>query len=289
MSAADMRSTVLVLVAGLAGALLSAPAAAQVPPQRPSGGSDPPLPPMPAPQPVAGTPPAVYTPGPSQPVDVAPPPSGMATRPTQTAEPKADPAPPPAEGPTPPAGVAVDKPRRRAWGEGTTLLSRDGKVGVYIAPTFTIAGIHRSPGLMLGADFAVILGERFAIGAAGKALVTPLAAERSDGRTFNLRTQYAGITLGVALVRVKFFSLQLGALVGGGRACLNDERLDRCVNRAAMFVAEPELGVSFALTKVLRLVLSGGYRVAVAQAWSGPSNRLLSGLSGTLALRLGRF
>ncbi|HEY8376153.1 MAG TPA: hypothetical protein VIK91_06675, partial [Nannocystis sp.] len=63
----------------------------------------------------------------------------------------------------------------------------------------------------------------------------------------------------------------------------------RCVNRAAMFVAEPELGVSFSLTRVLRLALSGGYRVAVAQPWSGPGDRVLSGVVGTLALRLGKF
>ncbi|MCY1005603.1 hypothetical protein OV079_08480 [Nannocystis pusilla] len=56
-----------------------------------------------------------------------------------------------------------------------------------------------------------------------------------------------------------------------------------------MFVAEPELGLSFALTRVLRLVLSGGYRFAVAQPWSGPSDRILSGLTGTLGLRLGKF
>ncbi len=185
-------------------------------------------------------------------------------------------------------GVAAPQ-RRRAWGDSSTLLNRDAKVGVYIAPLFKLAGINRLPGLMLGADFGVLIGERFVIGAAASALVTPLPAQRNDGRTFNLRTQYAGITLGVAVVRVKFFSLNLGTLVGGGRACLNDERLDRCVNRAAMFIAEPELGLSFAVTKVLRVVLSGGYRVAVAQAWSGPRDRLLSGLTGTLALRLGKF
>jgi hypothetical protein len=160
---------------------------------------------------------------------------------------------------------------------------------VYIAPTFKLTSINRLPSLMLGADFAVLIAERFAIGAAGSAIATPLPAMRSDGRTFNMRMQYAGVTLGVALVRVKFFSLSLGALIGGGRVCLNDERLDRCVNRAAMFVAEPELGFSFALTKVLRLVLSGGYRVAYAQAWSGPADRHLGGFTGTLALRLGRF
>jgi len=185
-------------------------------------------------------------------------------------------------------GVAAPQPRR-AWGEGSTLLTRDAKVGVYIAPTFKLAGVNRLPSLMLGADFAVLIAERFAIGAAGSALVTPLPALRNDGRTFNLRTQYAGVTLGVALVRVKFFSLGVGALVGGGRVCLNDERLDRCVNRAAMFVAEPELGFSFALTRVLRLVLSGGYRFVAVQAWSGPSDRLLGGFTGTLAFRLGKF
>ena len=175
------------------------------------------------------------------------------------------------------------------WTEGQPLIVRDSKVGAYIAPNFKLTGFGRSPGLMLGADFAVIVNERFMFGAAGHALATPLPAQRSDDRTFHMRTQYAGVTLAVALLQVRFFSLQIGALIGGGRVCLNDERLDRCVNRAAMFVAEPELGLSFALTRVLRLVLSGGYRFAVAQPWSGPSDRILSGLTGTLGVRLGKF
>lgn len=196
---------------------------------------------------------------------------------------------PPPPNPADTADTAEAPRRRRAWGEGSTLLARDAKLGVYLGPTFKLTDINRRPALMLGAEFAVIIGERFSIGAAGSALATPLPATRSDGRTFNMRMQYAGLTLGVALVRVKFFSLGVGALVGGGRACLNDERLDRCVNKAGMFVVEPELGMSFALTKVLRLSLSGGYRVVFAQAWSGPADTLLRGFTGTLGFRLGRF
>lgn len=308
----------LVLSLSASGALAGASvAAAQVPPARPSSESS--FPPMPAARPVDGRPPdlgssassaypgptPVY-PGATAPTTASAPaasvPGGQpeaATPPPVTGARVGDKPEPGAAGSNAPGlnagpdpkdryGVAAPQPRR-AWGEGSTLLTRDAKVGVYIAPTFKLAGINRAPSLMLGADFAVLLAERFSIGAAGSALVTPLAAMRSDGRTFNLRTQYAGITLGVALVRVKFFSLAIGTLVGGGRVCLNDERLDRCVNRAAMFVAEPELGLSFALTRVLRLVVSGGYRFAVVQAWSGPSDRLLGGFTGTLAFRLGKF
>lgn len=275
----------LALVVALAVAAAANPAAAQMPVKSPGSAPDA-LPPMSAPQPVSMTPPDVRAVGSS---------------PNATGAPVAVPGPvyvaPPAAPPTmntaPPEGPAstdiAASPRRRAWGEGTTLINRDAKVGMYFAPTFTLAGVNRLPGFMLGADFGVLLGERFSVGVAGKVLVTPLAAQRNDGRTFNLRLPYAGVTLGVALVRVKFFSIGVQTLLGGGRVCLNDERLDRCVNRAAMFVAEPELGLQFAVTKFLRLVLSGGYRVVVAQGWSGPANGRLGGFSGTLSLRLGKF
>lgn len=272
--------------------LLPTVAAAQVP-ARPSSESS--LPPLPPPRPVDGRPPDLGVPASSAYVGPTPaypgptytaPATGAAAPATGV---RVDDKPGSATGnPSDRYGVAAPQPKR-LWGEGSTLLTRDAKVGVYVAPIFKLAGINRLPSLMLGADFAVLLAERFSIGASGSALVTPLPALRNDGRTFNLRTQYAGVTLGVALVRVKFFSLAIGALVGGGRACLNDERLDRCVNRAAMFVAEPELGLSFAITRVLRLVISGGYRVAVVQAWSGPSDHLLGGFTGTMAFRLGKF
>lgn len=259
----------------------------QAPPApRPGGGGEG-LAPMPSPPPVQATPPDL-----SQPASVPawqPPASATSPGPLPAATGPSGPA-PSAMSPKPDgAAVASDRPQRRLWSEGQPLIGRDSKIGAYIAPTFKLTGFGRTPGLMLGADFALIINERFMIGAAGTALVTPLPAQRADGRTFNMRTQYAGVTLAVALLQVRFFSLQIGGLVGGGRVCLNDERLDRCVNRAAMFVGEPELGMSFALTRVLRLVLSGGYRVAIAQPWSGPNNRILGGLTGTIALRLGKF
>ncbi|MBZ5710327.1 hypothetical protein [Nannocystis pusilla] len=285
-----MAPRVLALLAALA--LLSAPASAsaarsaQAPPNphtSSSGSAE--LAPMPQPAPIQATPPDL-----TQPASV---PAWQPPAPTSVA----GPAGPAVTGPSGPAPATMSsKPAAQSgpkrgplWTEGKPLIGRDSKVGAYIAPTFKLTGFGRSPGLMLGADFAVIVNERFMFGAAGSALATPLPAQRSDGRTFNMRTQYAGVTLAVALLQVRFFSLQVGALIGGGRVCLNDERLDRCVNRAAMFVAEPELGMSFALTRVLRLVLSGGYRFAVAQPWSGPSDRILGGLTGTLALRLGKF
>lgn len=280
-----MAPRVLPVLAALA--LLSAPASATAGVQAPpsphvssSGSAD--LAPMPATQPIQGNPPDLTQPA-SVPAWQPPPPDVAAPAVPATAGPApATMAPKPAE----PKGGPKRGP---LWTEGKPLIGGGSKVGAYIAPTFKLTGFGRSPGLMLGADFAVIVNERFMFGAAGTALATPLPAQRSDDRTFNMRTQYAGVTLAVALLQVRFFSLQIGALIGGGRVCLNDERLDRCVNRAAMFVAEPELGLSFALTRVLRLVLSGGYRFAVAQPWSGPSDRILSGLTGTLGLRLGKF
>ena len=313
------RATVLARVTSASTLLLgltlaAAPAAAQIPPTRTATESS--LAPMPTPPPIHSTPPdlrgsssvaAPYTRAPPShaPGDASSTPPGPASAPAagnSTPAGGGGPAPdsqperaldPRSSGLAVTADNPADGPdgprRRRLWGEGSTLLPRDARVGIYIAPAFKVSGVLRRPALMLGADFAVIIGERFAIGAAGFALATPLPAARNDGRTFNMRMQYAGLTLGVALVRVKFFKLGVRALVGGGRVCLNDERIDRCVNRAALFVTEPELGVSFALTRSLQLALSGGYRVAVAQAWSGPSDALLRGFTGTLALRLGRF
>jgi len=272
---------------GVALLLAAGPASAQIPPTRTSSESS--MAPMPTPQPIPTAPPDLGGLGsasqPAPPViqPVYSPPAPASTIAVGPVDPAVT-APP-----RNPADTAEAPRRRKAWGEGSTLLARDAKLGVYFGPTFKLTDINRRPALMLGAEFAVIIGERFSIGAAGSALTTPLPATRSDGRTFNMRMQYAGLTLAVALVRVKFFSLGVGALVGGGRVCLNDERLDRCVNKAGMFVAEPELGMSFALTKVLRLSLSGGYRVAFAQAWSGPADTLLRGFTGTLGVRLGRF
>lgn len=281
-----------VLAAALAALALVPPAsaAAPIPPTRTDETSG--VPPMPTPPPVQTTPPDTTRPA-SVPAWQPTPDTGAVTPPVSTA-PGPVTARPPAPAPevmstAPATSATTDRPPRRLWSDDSPLFGQNSRVGAYIAPNFKVTGFGRAPGLLLGADFAVSINERFFFGAAGSALVTPLAAQRSDGRTFNLRIQYAGVTLAIALLRVRFFSLAVGSLIGGGRACMNDERLDRCVNRAAMFIAEPELSFSFSLTKALRLVLSGGYRVVVTQPWSGPSNRMLGGPTGMLSLRLGKF
>lgn len=278
-----------VLAAALAALALVLPttAAAQIPPTRTDETSG--VPPMPTPPPVQTTPPDVSRPG-SVPAWQPAPDTGAVVPPVTTSPSAVTTRPPgPEVMSTGPAAAPTDQPPRKLWSEDSPLFGQNSRVGAYIAPNFKVTGFGRAPGLLLGADFAVSINDRFYFGAAGSALVTPLPAQRSDGRTFNLRIQYAGVTLAIALLRVRFFSLAVGALIGGGRACMNDERLDRCVNRAAMFIAEPELGFSFSLTKSLRLVLSGGYRVVVTQPWSGPDNRTLGGPTGMLSLRLGKF
>jgi hypothetical protein len=276
-----------VLTAALAALALVLPtsAAAQIPPTRTDETSG--VPPMPTPPPVQTTPPDVTRPASVQ--AWQPPPDTGTTSVTSTPSGVAARPPAPEVMSTGPAAAPTDRPTRKLWSEDSPLFGQNSRVGAYIAPNFKVTGFGRAPGLLLGADFAVSINDRFYFGAAGSALVTPLPAQRSDGRTFNLRIQYAGVTLAIALLRVRFFSLAVGSLIGGGRACMNDERLDRCVNRAAMFIAEPELSLSFSLTKALRLVLSGGYRVVVTQPWSGPNNRMLGGPTGMLSLRLGKF
>jgi hypothetical protein len=106
---------------------------------------------------------------------------------------------------------------------------------------------------------------------------------------------YVGATSGITLWRPGRFELAREGLVGVGSARLSERDADdfpesgSCVDRVAMFVAEPTVAPYVHTGQHFRLGLKGGYRLVTHQAWRSPAHFDLSGGFGGLELQWGRL
>ncbi len=186
--------------------------------------------------------------------------------------------------------VAAGRRRRGAGRDGRDTLFGDGDEGFGFHFDVSLKGtaVDRKAGLMMGTGFGAIIADRLELGLRWNWLVTPQFTEIGV-RRLNFDFNYGGFHLGVFAVRRGFFRLMVGGVVGGGSACLDDERLDRCYAKASLFAGEPELTAIFSVLKFMRITLGGGYRFVQPQRWSGPTGSELGGPTGTFAIQLGAF
>jgi hypothetical protein len=205
------------------------------------------------------------------------------------------PVPPPSANYTPPPNdTLVAAARRRRGGKGrggerATLFGEGGEgFGLHFDLSLKTTAVDNRAGLMMGGTFAPIIADRLQLGLTWHWLVTPQFANLGP-RRFNLEYNYGGFQMGVFVVRRGFFRLMIGGVVGGGSACIDDERLNECYSKASLFAGEPEVTAIFSLLKFMRISIGGGYRFVVPQRWSGPSGQELGGPTGTIALQLGAF
>jgi len=257
------------------------------PPSQPSvPAMEPPATGQPAPQDTQ-TPP-VSAPASNEPSQQA---SATWTAPEDTADGSTS-SPPPTVDDGPPANdtlVAAARRERRGGGERATLFG-DGEdgFGLHFDLSLKTTAVDNRAGLMMGTTIAPIIADRLQLGLTWHWLVTPQFTNLGP-RRFNLEYNYGGFQMGVFVVRRGFFRLMIGGVVGGGSACLDDERLNECYSKASLFAGEPEVTAIFSLLKFMRISIGGGYRFVVPQRWSGPSGQELGGPTGTIALQLGAF
>jgi hypothetical protein len=201
-------------------------------------------------------------------------------------------APPPSAAYAPPPNdtlVAAARRKRRGGGERATLFGDGGEgFGLHFDVSLKTTAVDNRAGLMMGTTIAPIIADRLQLGLTWHWLVTPQFTNLGP-RRFNLEYNYGGFQMGVFVVRRGFFRLMVGGVVGGGSACIDDERLNECYSKASLFAGEPEVTAIFSLLKFMRISIGGGYRFVVPQRWSGPSGQELGGPTGTIALQLGAF
>ena len=171
-----------------------------------------------------------------------------------------------------------------------TVFGHDVSHGGFGAPDFRVSSVAGKIALFAGGRGAWLVDHGLIVGGGGGGILTEPEAPRTSG-TQSVFFGYGGVWLGYAFAPGAVVHPVVSALVGAGGAgthYVNDPQ-HWAVASTAVFVAEPELDLELNLFEHARLAAGVSYRIVRGVDLPGLTNADLSGVSGVVMLKLGKF
>lgn len=166
-------------------------------------------------------------------------------------------------------------------------------IGGFGGPIYRITKLSGETMAMIGGGGGVIINRRFIFGGMGiggtnhvDAIIegAPVRGEMDFG--------YGGVTLGLVSRPSKLVHATYGLTIGaGGISVWPDDLRPRNPSDSTEYfgIAEPLVGVELNVTKWMRLGVVGGYRFVFGAEVPKLADDNLSGASGSLVFKFGRF
>ncbi|MBX3043330.1 MAG: outer membrane beta-barrel protein [Candidatus Kapabacteria bacterium] len=193
--------------------------------------------------------------------------------------------------------------------EPETLFGNgDIEFGGYGGPEVKFTNFNNDFGVLVGGRAGIIVNSVFTVGVGGYGLVTshpvddyyvsPNIWDRTSDTNAYLRMGYGGLHLGFIVEPNKIVHITAGVLIGAGGAMYTsaymhnvgefDDHL-KTFERSAFFIAEPQIGAELNLLKFMRMEVSASYRFISGLQLPNTENKDLSGFSGNVMFKFGKF
>jgi hypothetical protein len=172
--------------------------------------------------------------------------------------------------------------------------------GGYGAPVVKFTKVLDDFGVMFGARGGWIINSTFSIGGGGYGLVTSHKVYDKSDTAYYLRMNYGGVFLEYINSSDKALHFTVNALVGGGNAANSYKKNDAIKvtddglrysydGETSFFVIEPGATVDINMFSFMRLGLGASYRFITGVDLKDVTNQKLSGPSGSITLKFGKF
>jgi hypothetical protein len=158
--------------------------------------------------------------------------------------------------------------------------------GAFLGTDVLITELAGEPSMGMRFDAAWIGAHRLVAGIGVSALIPP---SRPGGAANIESLGYAGVLLGYRLAPVRPVHGTFAVLIGGGGLDMAGGGNSGSDANEAFFVAEPAVGAELNATSFLRLDLGISYRYVGGVDLAALEGRSLSGLTGRVGVRFGRF
>ncbi len=181
-------------------------------------------------------------------------------------------------------------------------------LGGYGGPEVKFTNINNEFGLMVGGRGGFLMNSVFTVGIAGYGLVTSHKVEdykpqfpRGEDSSAYLRLGYGGLHFGFNIEPNKLVHITTGVIIGGGAASYttpfyhrhdDEDNYDsnfKTYETSAFFIVEPQVGAEVNLLKFMRMEVSGSYRFVSGINLPNTQNSDLSGFSGNIMFKFGKF
>jgi len=164
--------------------------------------------------------------------------------------------------------------------EEKTLISGEIESGGYGGPVVKLSVVNNEFAVLMGGRGGWIINHAFIVGGGGYGLATDVFVSGSK-----LSLGYGGIELGYVFLSDSLVHFTAHSLFGfGGVSFQNDP-----ASADEVFVIEPEATVVLNITEFFRIAAGVSYRIVTGVTTAGVSDASLSGLSGMLVFKFGRF
>lgn len=186
------------------------------------------------------------------------------------------------------------KPTKTLLGDGT-------KVRGFGSLDIRMTQLNEDLGLLMGAHGGIILNNHFVIGLGGYGLTSNFKVENNEEiDDLYLYGGYGGLILGAIFSPKEVVHIYTPVLIGAGGMEVTDRNYMNNFHRpqspfssysetSAFFVVEPGLEVEINVTRFFKIGLGASYRFVSESDLESVSNKDLSGFSGGLSLKFGKF
>lgn len=175
--------------------------------------------------------------------------------------------------------------------EEETLISSEIKSGGFGGPVLKVTSINGETGVLIGGRGGWIINHSFIIGGGGYGLVTNVSAKTPSifGERY-LNFGYGGLELEYIPASNDLMHVSFMTLIGAGGIGYRDADFNvRRNNTNAFFVLEPAANMTLNVTRYFRISAGFSYRYISGVETAASSNTDLSGPSGMLTFRFGKF
>lgn len=166
--------------------------------------------------------------------------------------------------------------------------------GGFGGPVVKFTELDNTFAVLVGGRGGWIINESFVLGGGGYGLVNQQSFENvpsASGNPGRLTMGYGGLEFEYVHRPAETVHLSLAVLLGGGALMWDPQGQVGSGNRQhdTFFVSEPALNVLFNVTRHFRAGLGVSYRFMQGVELVGLSDRDVSGLTGVVTLKFGRF
>jgi hypothetical protein len=181
-----------------------------------------------------------------------------------------------------------------AKNEPETLVKGKVLLGGYGGPVVKVGKILGGAGVFVGGKGGLVINHQFIVGGGGFGLASTFRAPSSTpyyATDLKLGMGYGGASFEWIYPYAKVVHLSLGILLGGGAAGYYHESSNTGSNPASstFFMAEPEAALEFNVVSFFRINLSFSWRITSRFSQGGLSDQDISGPTGSILLRFGKF
>ncbi|HAL57166.1 MAG TPA: hypothetical protein DCP63_12015 [Bacteroidetes bacterium] len=179
-----------------------------------------------------------------------------------------------------------------ALSQEETLFNGNIESGGFGGPVLKAGGFNGEAGLLVGGRGGWIINNSFIVGGGGYGLVNSVKAKALGPRNQQyLDFGYGGLELEYISRSNKLIHLSFMTMIGAGGVGWRDREMgyDNDSNPDAFFILEPAVNATLNVTRYFRISAGASYRYISGVSSNATTNADLSGPSGTLTFRFGKF